>query len=656
MSIADYERLGPIGDSHVERARTKDGAVVALKRFDGAEGHAFEGSARKAASIVHPNLVRVIDYGVEEVPWIATELIEAMTLRDLFGARQLSPSAALVLLHPVAGALAVLHEAGVVHGDVRPDNVLVRATGDVVLVDLDFGLSKNRSSYLSPERLDGRDVDASADVWAFAATLYELIAGTRPFPRDDEEAIRKGRFTPLVELEPRIDTELDWLIGVCLARDPWARPRDGASLLARLRPFVPVAIDDLRAERVALLSDPAGYDRRQRKRHEPAPPFRTRKPPPVDLEDDEEPPRSRIRIVAIAIAALAVVGVLVALPFLRKERPPHRSPGPPRHVERVAPGILPLAREWLSNDLPPDVEGLLAHGAPLVTRSEARALIGTPDGELDRVVALFENRDPHAAHALSTLANARPDDVDVMLVSAYVAQRSERFEEAESLLSIVLQRVPDRVEARLRRGILYDRLGRMRDAYYDLRRVIEERPNDTRALAELAQIYSRAGHAHDAVPIVRRIVRLQPNSADAWLDLSVTLGDDDREALSAIEHALAIVPDHLAALRRRCTLLAHLGGFSAITACNVAIERLPEDGELYMARADAYARERRFSNALADADRAVELAPSEHLLYRRSLLRERAGDSGGALRDLSAACSQGHEEACDQLRRAGISP
>jgi serine/threonine protein kinase len=155
----------------------------------------FVAEARAAAKLSHPNVVAVFDQGNDDgTVFLAMELIPGHTLRDTIGKEApLSPARALALLEPVVSALANAHRAGLIHRDVKPENVLIADDGRVKVAD--FGLAKAMSattqhtatgvligtvSYVAPELVvEGRS-DARADVYAVGVILYELLTGKKP--------------------------------------------------------------------------------------------------------------------------------------------------------------------------------------------------------------------------------------------------------------------------------------------------------------------------------------------------------------------------------------------------------------------------------------------------------------------------------------------
>jgi len=170
---------------------------VAAERFN----ERFDREVRLVASLNHPNICTVYDVGPN---YLVMELVDGKTLRDSFpGALPLERS--LGIAQQVLEALSTAHRAGVVHRDLKPENVMVRADGYVKV--LDFGLAKwvptdaplqaerptmhvtqpgqilGTVAYMSPEQIQGRDVDARSDLFAFGILLYEMLTGRHPWPR-----------------------------------------------------------------------------------------------------------------------------------------------------------------------------------------------------------------------------------------------------------------------------------------------------------------------------------------------------------------------------------------------------------------------------------------------------------------------------------------
>jgi serine/threonine protein kinase len=297
--IAGYKILAPLGEGAmgtVFRAeREQDGKLVALKVIRGAatpEGLArFAREAEVAASIDHPNVVGILDFGVTEagVIYLVMELVEGRSLdeeRGNFG----NLDWALPLLGQLARALAAIHAREVIHRDVKPANLLV-SSGRLKLADFGVAqLDSTRSAadpsagatvpggvtneertapsnpeytgaptltragmligspmYMAPELAGGaHHASAASDMFAFGLIAYELLGGKRPWERPVVTSVLDGSElpepTPLTTLAPRLDPRLAALIRACMTFSPSQRP-SAEKLVAMLEPIAPAPED-----------------------------------------------------------------------------------------------------------------------------------------------------------------------------------------------------------------------------------------------------------------------------------------------------------------------------------------------------------------------------------------------------------------------------
>src|SRR5688572_3218565 len=197
----------------------------------------FRREARTAARLSHPNVVAVYDSGEERgLPWIVMEHISGRTLRDLLDSqRRLSPETTAELLGPVADALDHAHHAGVVHLDVKPENLLL--TSETVKV-ADFGLVRAAAQrghgqalaatvhYCAPEVLRGGMVDGRADVYALGVVAWECVTGRPPFEGDPGQVVQQhlgGRVPPPSQVAGGIDAPFDAAVVRATDPDPASR-------------------------------------------------------------------------------------------------------------------------------------------------------------------------------------------------------------------------------------------------------------------------------------------------------------------------------------------------------------------------------------------------------------------------------------------------
>ncbi|MBL8754395.1 MAG: SUMF1/EgtB/PvdO family nonheme iron enzyme [Planctomycetes bacterium] len=277
-SVALWAKVGQGGMGVVYRGHhcvlEIDCAVKVLKPSLAAEDPTFVSrllrEARVAAQLNHQNIVRLFDAGYRGgLHFLVMEFITGENVRarvERLGPQ--SEAAALAVLAGAAAGLAEAHRAGIVHRDVKPDNLLVARDGRVKVVDL--GLVRNtvagRQSvslassimgtpqYMAPEQWDSPDVTPAADVWALGATLWFLLTGEHALEETSIAAfarrVQERDFPSLRERRPGLGAATYELFERCVARDPAARFADARSLLAALRPL---AVDGGEE----LLADPA---------------------------------------------------------------------------------------------------------------------------------------------------------------------------------------------------------------------------------------------------------------------------------------------------------------------------------------------------------------------------------------------------------------
>ncbi len=207
--------------------------------------------AKAAASLAHAHVVGVLDQGNDgQTAYLVMEYIKGHTLRDVINARgPLPPRLALALIDPVVEGLGAAHAAGLIHRDVKPENVLIAEDGRIKIGD--FGLARavttststgaliGTVAYLSPELVLGKQADARSDIYSAGIMLYEMLTGRQPF--DGEVPIQvayqhvNGTVGPPSALVPGLAAEVDELVQWCTANDPENRPVDGTALLQELR-------------------------------------------------------------------------------------------------------------------------------------------------------------------------------------------------------------------------------------------------------------------------------------------------------------------------------------------------------------------------------------------------------------------------------------
>ncbi|RSZ62717.1 Stk1 family PASTA domain-containing Ser/Thr kinase [Corynebacterium hylobatis] len=217
----------------------------------------FRREALAMAQLTHPNLVNVYDFGSDgDHLFLVMELITGGTLRELLAERgPMPPHAAAAVLRAVLTGLSAAHTAGMVHRDIKPDNILINGDHRVKLAD--FGLVRSATAattatnqivgtaaYLSPEQVDGTDITPASDVYSAGIVLFELLTGTVPFSGDNPLDHAYQRLEEDVPAPSSriggVPSLIDALVGTATARAPQDRFADAAEFLA--------ALDDVAAE------------------------------------------------------------------------------------------------------------------------------------------------------------------------------------------------------------------------------------------------------------------------------------------------------------------------------------------------------------------------------------------------------------------------
>lgn len=191
----------------------------------------FRNEARAAARLQHPNVVTLHDTGVDSVlgPYLVYEYVAGQTLRARINDGKLDPRAVVALARGVGAALDAMHAAGIIHRDVKPDNILIAPDGAVKVTD--FGIARvsdvqltrdgqflGTPAYASPEAITRGVYTARGDQFSLAAVLYESLCGIRPFPGDDAVAVSYAVANDIPPLASKWVKDLPALVDQCFER------------------------------------------------------------------------------------------------------------------------------------------------------------------------------------------------------------------------------------------------------------------------------------------------------------------------------------------------------------------------------------------------------------------------------------------------------
>jgi serine/threonine-protein kinase len=338
-----HELLGRSGMSEVWRAEDLElGRDVAIKLLAAdADRARFEREARAVASLAHPNVMQLYDYGESEGrPYMVLEYVPGGTLEDrLRDGRPLPDDETYDIAVGIASGLAHAHARGVVHRDLKPANVLFDEEGRPKIAD--FGIARlaagegtlteagtllGTAAYISPEQASGEPAGAASDVYSFGVMLYRMLAGRLPFGSNDPMELvlmhRDAPPPPLTQYRTDAPARLESTAMLALSKDPSERPADGGELLAELgepaeggfTPATAVLTDD--HTQVLPLAPTAG-----------------RAPPPDEPFPEPPPSSRRVPLIVAGLLLLAVAGGALAYEMTR----PESSPAPGTFTATIQP-------------------------------------------------------------------------------------------------------------------------------------------------------------------------------------------------------------------------------------------------------------------------------------------------------------------------------
>lgn len=325
-TVGPYElldRLGSGGMGHVYRARLpgEGPAALAIKvirvQTPGrtAQRQRFLREAQVAARLRHPHILPVYDYGESNGQlYLVMKLVEGGTLADRIAQGPLPPGEVAAILTQIAGALDYAHARGVIHRDIKPQNILFDSNGDAYLSDFDVaqldlrvGLESRAgftgtAAYASPEQCRGEELTSAADLYSLAVVTFEMLTGTLPFQGTTVLALMRQHLSqPAPDpctLRPELPAAAGEVVCKALSKRPSARYRSAASFSGALnRALYPPPVSVSPPGPAPLLADTA-----------PARPA-----PPDVLTGRESPRRWWLWAVSTALALLLLAVLLVLL-------------------------------------------------------------------------------------------------------------------------------------------------------------------------------------------------------------------------------------------------------------------------------------------------------------------------------------------------------
>jgi len=376
----------------------------------------FEREAQAVAKLRHENILEIFDYAArpDSEAYIVTEFIDGQTLKQVITDRPIAfPEIGAMLLLQVSRALAHAHAAGILHRDVKPENIMIRSDGVVKLMD--FGISHmvdlerltvtgqllGSPAYMAPEHVEGRPIDYRTDVFAAGIVLYQLCVGRLPFegknPHEVLKRIAECKFIDPRTANPRIGNRLGRIILRAMAMNPDDRFPAIGEMVVALEGYLEesgIATDKIAGELARYFSAPAAYEQALEDRLIDHLTRRGQKLLDGDeraaaldvfdrvltIDSDNEKViaildginrRLRLKAIGLGVLAASVIGG-GAFMIHRKSRPPGpEMPAAPNHVGSAI-AHWPLTHVS-ADDRPPDLVAVVDAGVEIV---DAAVVVG----------------------------------------------------------------------------------------------------------------------------------------------------------------------------------------------------------------------------------------------------------------------------------------
>lgn len=638
------------------------------------------GEARLAASLQHLAFVRI--FGFEDdgkSQYIVMELVRGNTLRSHAAELALDPDRALDVVGQVAAAMVEAHAAGLIHGDLKPGNLMLEPAGSVRI--LDFGLARHIDplatqsgaledpqgtiAYMAPERLAGRAPGAASDIYSLGVVLYELIAGERPFASLHGMALASAHLqssSDRWQFPAGIERELLQLILAMTARDPAQRVPSMAAVCQRI-----ALLRGSAAPLPVVAALPIVAPRKERR----WPRLRLPRPAPLLA--------GALLAGALAAAvALAPAGWMAARsPFYSESASMQAGMEGLRHADRD--GAIDSALQHFGDILARRPHHAGAAAGQSLAYSMRYVGDGRDDSWLRRAaaaahLALAEDDQlaiAHAAqawvaalegHGSEALAAADralaldPGDLSALNAKINVLLRMQRYPAARTLIEAAQARLPrERTFADLDGTLRYQQ-GDYRGAEQAFRRSLALEPDAVLAYANLAAALQRQNQPDEALRVLQQGLRLQPSGV-LYSNLGTALfgRGDFLGASAAFERAVSAAkggPNDYLKWANLADALRWIPGRSddsgkayrrAMQLLRPMLARAPGD-PTYLTRMGLYAAHLRDEpDALAWTERGVAAAPANpDVRFRAALANELGGRRDAAIVHLARATALGY--------------
>jgi TolB-like protein/Flp pilus assembly protein TadD len=592
----------------------------------------FEHEAHAVSALNHPNILTIYEFGQSSgLRFIASEFIEGATLRQKMAEGRLQLSTTIDIAIQIASALSAAHACGIVHRDVKPDNVIVRNDGIVKV--LDFGIAKlsekqvgetirrramalERSTsepgmirgtvrYMSPEQARGLAVDARSDIFSLGSVIYEMVSGRPAFEGETASdviaEILKGEPPPLVESAPEAGPEFDQIICKALRKDKEGRYQTATDFLSDLQDF------KKEAEFQAHLQRSSGPEAAKTALGIKTPGRGTPAPPqPV-----ASAPTSRKWFASLAVLFVAVV--LIGYLAIRKSGKPAAS------VRPRTLAILPFRN--LKQDSEADFLGFSLADAVITKLGYVSALTVRPSSSIDK----YRNQviDPKKVAAeldVDTLLTGSfvKDGDDLRITTQLIDVKLDKilWDQAIDLKYDKLLTVQDRVAQQIIAGL------ELNLSPAEAASLKPEKPINTTAYEYYLRgidLYSLNQFA-PAIEILEKATALEPNYAPAWAHLgrayttnaSLQFGgrEDYVKAQAAYEKAIALNPALVEPRIYEANLLTDTGRVEqAVPLLRSVLKDSPNNAEAHWELGYAYRFGGMLKESLAECEKARQSNP-----------------------------------------------
>jgi serine/threonine protein kinase/tetratricopeptide (TPR) repeat protein len=603
-SVSHYrilEKLGEGGMGVVYKAHDsqldRDVALKFLPHYvtsDPAQRERFYHEARAASSLSHSNITTIHEINEHEGQlFIAMELVEGKTLKQFVAAEPLTVKKALDIAIQVGEGLAAAHEKGIVHRDIKSENVMLTSKGQAKIMD--FGLAKVKgaakltkmdstvgtAAYMSPEQAQGEEVDHRSDIFSFGVVLYELLTGKLPFRGEHQAALLYSIINeepqPIARFNEKVGDDLRRIVGKALAKDRDERYQHVDDMLA-----------DLRRERKSLEYSRASSVRTS-VAQEPAPeraPEREPTPATKPTVPAAKPRRKILRVLIPAAAILLAIVVVTIMNPLNLKIGAQKAAG----ADRKSVAVLPFVNmsgskedEFFSDGITEDIIAALSSVSELrvISRTSIMQYKNTNKSLRDigkelNVATVLEGsvrRADNQVRIVAQLIDATNDEhiwaqtYDKELTQIFAIQSDVAQQIASALKAKLSPQEIQRVTRKPTENLdAYAYYLKGREYYYRytkrdnenaielFKKALELDPNYALAYAGLGDAYGQreeqsafqGAWTDSAIAVSRKAISLDPNLAEGYKALGLAYGGKGwiKRSLEAYQKAVEINPNY----------------------------------------------------------------------------------------------------------------